>query len=146
MFCVEVSDRIQYIHQVAIKIYSGFLLYLFLKPYQVVYVLSLSPDQYFVNAFFLNRLIAVSPMFDYIGWWTISMECGWSSLAGLYHWRQFRTPGSVCLRYNRDQMKLMKHFVSGLKRHMGHIKNFYHMTSNQIHDFECNNVITTDVS
>ena len=33
-------------------------------------------------------------------------------------------------------MKSMKHFVSGLKRHMGHIKNFYDMTSNQIHDFD----------
>ena len=39
VLCVEVSGRIQYIHQVAIEIYSGFLLHLFFKPDQVVYVI-----------------------------------------------------------------------------------------------------------
>ena len=57
----------------------------------------LSPHQYFVNTFlrWASHLIAVFSQVWLYRWCTISMECGWSSLAGPYHWRQSRTPGSV---------------------------------------------------
>ena len=43
----------------------------------------------------------------------------------------------MCVALDSFKVIGMKHFDSGLKLHMGHIKNFYHVTSNQIHDFEC---------